>query len=150
MNIAASAPQQQSLTIGQVAKSAGVGTETVRFYERQGLLAEPGRRSSGYRVYDESAVARLQFIRRAKDLGFTLSEIKSLLELRRDPGATAADVRQRARRELGEVEEHIRSLEQIRAALLKLVSQCHGRGPLSKCPIVDAMVHGPGSEEARS
>src|SRR5688572_16538183 len=98
MNIVASsgrASQPPSLSIGQVAKAAGLGIETIRFYERQGLLAEPRRRSSGYRIYDESAVARLQFIRRAKDLGFTLGEIKSLLELRRDPGATAADVRQR-------------------------------------------------------
>jgi len=136
------APLPKSLTIGQVAKAAGIGVETIRFYERQGLLAEPARRSSGYRSYSEAAVARLQFIRRAKDLGFTLSEIKSLLELRRDPTATAADVRRQARQKIEDIEERIRSLGEIRGALLHLVEQCHGHGSLSECPIVDAMEHG--------
>jgi len=131
-----------SLTIGRLAKAAGVGVETVRFYERQGLLAEPERRSSGYRTYGEAAIARLQFIRRAKELGFTLNEIKSLLELRRDPGSTAADVRHQARQKIDEIDEKLRSLQQIRAALMRLVDECHGHGPLSECPIVDAMEHG--------
>ena len=137
-----------SLTIGRLAKAAGVGVETVRFYERQGLLAEPTRRSSGYRHYGESAVARLQFIRRAKDLGFTLNEIKSLLELRRDPNSTAADVRRQARQKIEEIDVKLRSLQQIRAALMRLVEECHGCGPLSECPIVDAMEHGPGTMSA--
>ncbi|QDT52750.1 HTH-type transcriptional regulator HmrR [Caulifigura coniformis] len=137
-----------SLTIGRLARAAGVGVETVRFYERQGLLAEPERRSSGYRNYGEAAIARLQFIRRAKELGFTLSEIKSLLELRRDPSSTAADVRRQARQKIEEIDEKVRSLQQIRAALMRLVDECHGHGPLSECPIVDAMEHGPGTTVA--
>ena len=83
-----------TLTIGQVAGQAGVGVETVRFYERQGLLEVPPRRQSGYREYGEDAVARLRFIRRAKQLGFTLKEIKELLALRRDPSTPGADVKQ--------------------------------------------------------
>ncbi len=79
------------LSIGRVARRAGVGVETVRFYERQGLIEEPPRRMSGYREYDEDVVSRLGFIRRAKELGFTLKEIKELLSLRRDPSTPAAD-----------------------------------------------------------
>ncbi len=132
----------ESFTIGQVAKAAGIGVETVRFYERRGLLAEPSRRSSGYRSYGPSAIARLQFIRRAKDLGFTLSEIKALLALRRDPTSTAADVRSQALAKIEDVDARIRSLQDIRSALERLVSECRGQGPLSECPIVDAMEHG--------
>lgn len=75
----------RALTIGQVARQAGVGVETVRFYERQGLLAPPERTTSGYRQYEEEAIWRLRFIRRAKELGFTLNEIKELLSMRRQP-----------------------------------------------------------------
>ncbi|MCH8048022.1 MAG: MerR family transcriptional regulator, partial [Planctomycetes bacterium] len=77
-----------SLTIGQLARRAEVGVETVRFYEREGLLEEPARRPSGYRQYDEGVVDRLRFIRRAKQLGFTLKEIRELLSLRLDPATT--------------------------------------------------------------
>src|SRR5688500_3427625 len=89
--------RMNSLSIGQVAKEAGVGVETVRFYERQGLLEEPERRASGYRRYGKEAVAVLRFIRRAKQLGFTLNEIKGLLALRVDAAARQSDVRQQAR-----------------------------------------------------
>ena len=85
------------LTIGEVARQAGVGIQTVRFYERQGLLEEPERRASGYRQYDLEAIAVLKFIRRAKELGFTLKEIKSLLALRLDASATRAEVREGCR-----------------------------------------------------
>jgi MerR family copper efflux transcriptional regulator len=129
-------------SIGQVAKAAEIGVETVRFYEREGLLAEPNRKSSGYRSYPASAIARLKFIRRAKDLGFTLNEIKQLLELRRDPDSTAADVRRQALTKIQDIDSKIRSLQEIRSALEMLVSHCHGRGPLSECPILDAIEHG--------
>jgi MerR family transcriptional regulator, copper efflux regulator len=129
-------------SIGQVAKAAEIGVETVRFYEREGLLAEPSRKSSGYRSYPASAIARLQFIRRAKDLGFTLNEIKQLLEFRRDPESTAADVREQALTKIQDIDSRIRSLQEIRSALELLVSHCHGRGPLSECPILDAMENG--------
>jgi len=142
-------PKPETLTIGRVAKAAGLGVETVRFYEREGLLPPPARRSSGYRSYDAGVIARLQFIRRAKDLGFTLSEIKSLLDLRHDPSATAAEVKRKARLKIDDVEKRIRSLQEIRDALLHLVSQCRGRGPLSECPIVDAMEHGPRTGRAK-
>lgn len=128
-----------ALTIGQVARQAGVGVETVRFYERQGLLNEPPRRESGYRQYSDDVVARLRFIRRAKDLGFSLKEIKELLALRVDPTTTCAEVRSKAEAKLVDVEEKIQALQRIKKALRKLTTLCTGRGPISECPILDAL-----------
>ena len=127
------------LTIGQVARSAGVGVETVRFYEREGLLDEPPRRPSGYRQYGESIVGRLQFIRRAKELGFTLSEIKELLSLRLDPSTSCADVKSRAEVKIADIDEKIRTLQRMKKALEKLTKACSGRGPTSECPILEAL-----------
>ena len=127
------------LTIGVVARRAGVGVETVRFYERQGLLDEPARKESGYRQYAEGVVARLRFIRRAKELGFSLKEIKELLALRVDPTTTCAEVRARAEAKIADVEVKIRALQKIRKALQKLTAGCSGRGPISECPILEAL-----------
>lgn len=127
------------LTIGQVAKRAGVGIETVRFYERQGLIDEPDRRASGYRQYDEEVVAILRFIRRAKVLGFTLKEVKGLLALRFDSSAKRSDVRRQAKAKLNDIEEKIRDLQRMRDALLRVVDACHGDGPATACPILEAL-----------
>jgi len=127
------------LTIGQVARLARVGVETVRFYEREGLLQEPARRASGYRQYPEDVIARLRFIRRAKELGFSLKEIRELLALRVDPETTCAEVRSRAEAKIADVEEKIQALQRIRKALVKLTGVCRGRGPTSECPILDAL-----------
>lgn len=132
----------KALTIGQLAKQADVGVETVRFYERQGLLEEPDRRASGYRQYEESVVRRLQFIRRAKELGFTLKEIKDLLSLRVDPTTTCADVKQRAESKITDIEEKIRTLQRMKRALVKVTNSCSGSGPTSECPILDAITNG--------
>ncbi len=93
------------LTIGQVAKRSGIGLETVRFYERKGLVEEPPRTVSGYRQYPEDVVSRIRFIRRAKELGFKLSEISELLSLRVDPDTTCADVKKRTELKIAEAEE---------------------------------------------
>jgi Hg(II)-responsive transcriptional regulator len=129
------------LTIGQVARRAGVGVETVRFYERQGLLAQPARRASGYRQYDEGVVAWLRFIKRAKELGFTLKEIGELLALRLDPDTTCVEIRQRAQAKLTAIEARIRDLQKIRQALLELTASCTGSGPTSACPILETLDH---------
>jgi MerR family mercuric resistance operon transcriptional regulator len=126
------------LTIGQLANRAGVGVETVRFYEREGLLDEPARRGSGYRQYTENVVGRLRFIRRTKELGFTLKEIKELLSLRLDPSTTCADVRTRAQAKIADIEEKIRTLQRMKKALVKVTDSCSGRGPTSECPILEA------------
>src|SRR5947208_9758509 len=107
------------LTIGQLAPQGGVGIETVRFYERQGLLEEPARKESGYRQYPEGVVGRLRFIKRAKELGFSLREIKELMALRFDPATTCADVKRRAEAKITDIEIKIRHLERMRKALLK-------------------------------
>ena len=127
------------LTIGEVARQAGVGVETVRFYERQGLLAEPQRRASGYRQYDHEAVAVLRFIRRAKELGFTLKEIKALLALRLDGTATRAEVREQARAKVADIEARIADLGRMRDVLTKLIKKCHGNGSASGCPILETL-----------
>lgn len=127
------------LTIGQVAKRTGIGVETVRFYEREGLLEEPARRPSGYRQFDERIVTRLRFIRRAKELGFTLNEIKELLSLKLDPSTTCADVKSRAEAKIKDIDERIRTLERMKQALEKLTRACSGRGTTSNCPILDAL-----------
>lgn len=127
------------LTIGQVARHAGVGVETVRFYEREGLLEEPARKDSGYRQYEGDVVARLRFIKRAKELGFSLKEIKELLALRVDPTTTCAEVRSKAQAKVADIEEKIGTLKRMKKALVKLTRSCSGRGPVSECPILDAL-----------
>lgn len=136
-------PQTSShtLTIGKVASRSGVGVETVRFYERNGLIPEPMRTESGYRQYSEQIVSRILFIRRAKDLGFTLREIKELLSLRLKPDAGCADVRSRAEAKITDIEEKIHRLEMMKAALVSLTKTCSSDGPVSECPILDALDH---------
>lgn len=129
----------ESLTIGKVARLAEVGVETIRFYERKGLIDEPPRRESGYRQYPEETVRRLRFIRRAKELGFTLKEIKDLLTLRIEQGTTCEDIRGRAEAKIDDIEEKILTLERMKEALVKLTHECDGRGPASVCPILEAM-----------
>ena len=129
----------QSLTIGQVAGLADVGVETIRFYERRGLIEEPPRRPSGYRQYPPEAVSRIRFIRSAKELGFSLEEIKELLALRLDPQTTCGDVRDRAEEKLVDIRERIDALDRMRAALERLTAACSGDGSVSECPILEAM-----------
>ncbi len=134
-----------TLTIGRVARQAGVGVETVRFYERQGLLEEPPRGQSGYRHYGEDAVARLRFIKRAKQLGFTLKEIKELLALHRDPSTPAAEVRQRAKAKIADIEAKIETLQKMRTALVNLTTACSGHRTSAECPLLDALGQEDGS-----
>ena len=127
------------LRIGKVARNAGLAIDTVRYYEREGLLEKPARTASGYRHYRPDVVARLRFIRQAKDLGFSLSEIKELLALRVAPGKSCADVRAHAEHKIADVDRRIASLKRVRGALAKLASACSGKGPVSQCPILEAL-----------
>ena len=129
----------KTLTIGKVASEADVGIETVRFYEREGLLRKPDRKPSGYRQYDVETIDRLRFIKRAKWLGFTLQEIKGLLGLRLDPGATRAEVRRRAEEKLADIDARIKELNRMKRALLKLTKACDGHGSVEGCPIIEAL-----------
>jgi MerR family transcriptional regulator, copper efflux regulator len=127
------------LTIGRVARGAGLTIDTVRYYEREGLLQRPVRTAAGYRQYTEEAIARLRFIREAKKLGFTLSEIRELLALKVAPGKSCADVRARAEAKIIDVRQRIDQLNRIRRALMKLTAACSGRGPTSQCPILESL-----------
>ncbi len=127
------------LTIGKVARSAGLAIDTVRYYEREGLLQKPARTPSGYRQYPPDAVKRLQFIRQAKELGFTLSEIRELLTLKVAPGKSCADVRAHAEAKIADIEQRIAQLGRMKRALAKLANACSGRGPTSECPILEAL-----------
>ncbi|MFB6273603.1 MAG: Zn(2+)-responsive transcriptional regulator [Salinibacter sp.] len=129
-----------SMTRGEIAEKAGVNPETLRYYERKELIPKPRRSDGGFRLYDDSYVKRLRFIQRAKDLGFTLAEIKDLLDLRVGEEATCRDVKAQAEDKLDEVETKIQDLKRIREALSTLASACEGgQGPTSDCPILDAM-----------
>lgn len=127
------------LTIGQVAHRSGVGIETVRFYEREGLLARPKRSVSGYRQFDEEVIVRLQFIRRAKELGFTLNEIKELLSLRVDLDTSCDDVKDRAEIKIADIEDKIKTLRRMKKTLVRLTQECGKKGGGSECPILDAL-----------
>jgi MerR family copper efflux transcriptional regulator len=129
-------------SIGQLARVSGVGVETIRYYEREGLIPEPPRRASGYREYPQDILSRLQFILRAKELGFSLKDIRELLELRVAPGTSCADVRERAEAKIAEVREKLDMLRQMESALVKLTAACRGRGPQSSCPIIEILEAG--------
>jgi MerR family copper efflux transcriptional regulator len=134
-----------TLTIGELAGAVGVNVQTVRYYERRGLLPKPKRRASGYREYLASDVARLEFIRRAQALGFTLSEIEQLLALRVDPRTTPEDVHRAVDEKIEAVEAKIADLTRISGALRKMAAACHAHGPLGDCPFLEALESEDGS-----
>ena len=124
---------EATLTIGQLAKRSGVGVETVRFYERSGLLERPRKPLSGFRRYSVETVARIEFIRRAAAIGFTLREITDLLSLRAHPSAPCAGVRSRAQAKVIDIDQRIADLHRIRAAVVALVVACQGYRAVSAC-----------------
>lgn len=125
-----------AMKIGEIARRSGVGIETIRYYEREGLLLEPVRRPSGYRQYDESTVERLEYIRQAKELGFTLAEIKELLELSFVAHEGCNHIRQRAETKVADIEGKIRSLQQMKRSLGKIVDRCRAKNSKDACPLV--------------
>ncbi len=127
------------LTIGKLARAAEVSTDTVRFYERCSLLPPPERTASNYRLYPEKSILRLKFIKRAKALGFTLSEIKELLALRHDPGANKEEVKALTEDKIEDIKQRIADLQRILATLEHLAGACDGHGPAEDCPILAAM-----------
>ena len=127
------------LTIGQLAGGAGVGVETVRYYERRGLIPEPPRSPGGYRIYSPKEVARIRFIKRAQSLGFSLNEISDLLSLKVNPRSTCAQVKSSAQAKIEDIDRRIAALQEMRQALARLAAQCRGNGPSSACPILEAL-----------
>jgi MerR family copper efflux transcriptional regulator len=127
----------QEFGIGELARRAGVGIDTVRYYERSGLVAPHSRLASGYRRYRDLDVARLRFIRRAQALGFTLTEIRSLLEI--SAQRNVAQVKRAAAAKLEDVERRIKELEKVRDGLAQLIAECPGHGRPADCPILRAL-----------
>ncbi len=128
-----------TLTRGKLAKAANVNVETLRYYEKRGLLPAPPRGESGYRLYPAESIDRVSFIKGAQELGFTLEEIKDLLELRVAPHSDKGDVKKSALDKVAEIDEKIRALTNMRNALTSLAEQCSGHGELGDCPILEAM-----------
>ena len=135
-------------TIGKAARAANLSIDTVRFYERSGLLKPPPRTAGGYRLYRQDDIDRLRFIQRAKALGFTLEEIAQLLQLN-DGKGRRRDVKSVAARRLEELDRKLAELMRIRHALAHLVQACNAEGPLAGCPIIAALI-GAASTDATS
>jgi MerR family copper efflux transcriptional regulator len=127
------------LTTAKLAREGGVNVETIRYYERHGLLPKVPRTASGYRQFSQDHAIRLRFIRRAQELGFTLKEVKELLAIRVKAGSGCADVRRKAEAKITDVDERIRHLQAIRAALVGMTETCTRRGPATTCSILDAL-----------
>jgi len=128
------------ITIGKLAARSGVSADTVRFYEREGLLAPAARNAARYRLYEEDALRRIRFIRRAQECGFSLADIAQLLELRADRRACCGDIRSVAVEKHRMLKERIRTLSAMSRALEHLIAVCEGsERPLDACPILGAM-----------
>jgi Hg(II)-responsive transcriptional regulator len=128
-----------ALTIGQVAKAAHVNVETLRYYERRGLVPKPPRSLSLYRRYPEDTPPRVRFVKGAQALGFSLEEIRALLSLRATPKARCGDVKRRTEAKINEIEARLRALRAMSGALKRLVAQCDGELPASSCPILESL-----------
>ncbi len=129
----------EKMTTSQLARESNVNLETIRYYERRGLIPKPPRNASGYRQYSQEDIARTKFIKRAQALGFSLKEISEILSLRMEPGTTCGDIKAKVEAKIEDVEQKIEDLQQMRQALLILVSKCTGKGPVGLCPILEML-----------
>lgn len=129
----------ENLTIGELARTVGVAAETLRYYERRGLVAPSRRSASGYRLYDGEARERLRFIRRAQALGFSLDEVAELLAISDNPEADAGEVKALTERRMADIEARLQDLERLRDGLRALAERCPGHGPTEECPILGAL-----------
>ena len=129
----------RGFTIGKVAKAAGVGVETIRFYEKKELIEQPPTKGT-YRTYPKSVVGRIRFVKRAQELGFTLAEIRVLLSLADQPNENRADVKAIAQKKVASIMEKIAGLKKAEATLSELVERCSGDGPVDGCPIIEAFL----------
>ena len=127
------------LTIGRIAKLADIHIETIRYYERRGLVPDPPRSEAGYRQYDAESVTRLRFIKEAQELGFSLKEIQGLLVLRVDKETSCVDVRRRAERKVADIEAKISALQGMHDALQEMIAACAQGGPSGECPLLETL-----------
>ncbi len=131
------------LTISQVAKGANVNVETIRYYEKLGLISKPPRTEAGYRQFPSEVIQRIKFIKRAQELGFTLLEVSKLLVVSDGGDYNCYDIQQFATKKLEEIEQKMRDLEKIKSILQDLSNKCPGQGsPINKCPILEEFKEG--------
>lgn len=130
--------KMKALTIGQLARETGVNIETIRYYERRGLIPEPPRRESGYREYTFKYAERICFIKRAQNLGFTLKEISELLAVA-DGNSVCKDIRKFAEDKVKDIEVRIHDLQKIKTVLNDLIKKCLGKRKISECPIIESL-----------
>ncbi len=128
-----------SLRTGEVARMAGVSVETLRFYERQGILAEPPRRASGYREYPPETVDLVRFVKRAQEVGFSLREVRELLALRPVPARAPEPVRRLVQSKIADIDQKVRDLDAMRRALNDLLCACEENARPASCPIIEAL-----------
>lgn len=133
-------------TIGKLAKQAEVNIDTIRYYERRGLITPIRRKKSGYRECLDDAVVRIHFIKQVKELGFSLDEIRELLSLKLDPKTKCGDIKERAQKKIGEIEDKIQMPERMRLTLVRLTKMCDEGKQVSECPILDALDRSAGEE----
>jgi MerR family mercuric resistance operon transcriptional regulator len=131
----------ETLTISRLAHLGGVNLETVRYYERRGLLPKPPRTQAGYRQFSPDAARRLRFIKRAQELGFSLDEVQELLALRIEPRKNRAAIRSRAQTKIADIDRKIAALTDMKATLLDLALRCKQCGPSADCPILASLDH---------
>ncbi len=137
-------------TIGQLATESEVSADTIRYYEKEGLLAPSTKTAGGYRLYDEDAVRRLRFIRQAQQCGFSLTEIRELLTLKNSDAACCRDVRSVAMAKKLQLEHRIRALQAMSTALSRLIEACNDEArPLDACPILAALEHSMAGQGAK-
>lgn len=135
-----------SLTIGKLAKQSGVSIDSIRFYERRGLIAEPKRTESNYRIYPLESADRLRFIKKSQKLGFSLGEIQELLELSHDPTASKADIKVKTDEKIKDIQNRIQALKRMLKALEQLDKSCDGHGSVDDCPILAALAEDDGHD----
>ena len=127
------------LLIGELARKANVNKETIRYYERKGLIPEPPRNKSGHREYSQMDVKRTEFIKRTQSLGFSLREINDLLLLKIEPESTCKDIQELVKSKITDIDQKITDLTLIKETLKKLANRCTGKGPVGGCPILDEL-----------
>lgn len=130
------------MNIGQAAERTGVSTDTLRYYIKRGLIEEPHRSSSDYRQFNEESIARIRFILNAKEVGFSLRQIRELLKLIDDPDAECVDVTKRVEAKILEIDERMKALRQIRKSLATLAKSCDETPPIAECPIIRTLEKG--------
>lgn len=133
-------PESEPMTIGTLAREAGVNVETIRFYQRKGLMPEPDRPQGSIRRYGADDLGRVRFIKSAQRLGFSLDEVADLLGL--DDGTQCQQAREQALKKLTDVRSRIADLNRIEAALADLVTRCSAQRGRVRCPLIDALKEG--------